>query len=270
MGRSLVLLLLRVWAQDDERNFDDYDLNEALTADQLRQIHAKFDGDSDGHVSLQELLSYAVATGAAIARRDATDMLQDLDKNKDGAFGIEEYMHDLDGQADGGDQDEINRIQAQKEVEVLKFRAADADGDGKLQVNELAGLFFPETNRRVLAIHAAHHFRMKDVDQDGNMSLLELWDSSDIDEQDFEISDEERGDFALLDKNGDGSLSVEEFASWESGWYHVEQSLLVMMRIADADADARISADELAGAQESLVSSDAMYHLLEWAEHHEL
>jgi len=279
MGRSFrALFLLGVLGsrasvaalEDDDADFDDYDIEESLTATQLRAMHSKFDKDGDGKVSLSEVMAHAQEMGSAMAAKDMSVILEEVDTNKDGVLSLDEHMSDIRNQVDGGDAEELKELEQRKQLEASKFRAADGDGNGALNLKELPGLFYPETHDGVLSITVADTMRTKDLDKDGRLSPKEFWEADDFDGDDLDLSEEERADFAKLDADRDGHLSLDELRVWESGRFHTEEAMKTLFEIADKDSDMHVTADELAEARELVASSDAQYHLIEWAEHHEL
>lgn len=267
--------LMGIHCQDEgvkeESDYDDQDIEEdSLTADQLRRMHGKFDQNGDGKVSLQEVMAFSTSMGKAIAGKDIGAIMEEIDTNKDGSLSLEEHLNDIHNQADGGDEAEMKELEHRKGVEGAKFKAADINGDGKLDKTELPGLFYPETHEGVLSVTVAETMRQKDVNKDGKLSPKEFWESDQMDGDDSDLSEEEKADFARLDTDGDGSLNEAELRSWESGRFHTEDAMKKLFDVADKDSDLHVTADELASAKEQIAASDAQYHLIEWAEHHEL
>lgn len=256
-------------SNDDDVDYDDYDIEESLTSDQLRKMHAKLDMDGDGKASMTEIMAHAAEVGAAMATKDVGGILEEIDLNKDGALSLDEHMQDLQTQAAGGDEQDFKELEDRKQLEVAKFRAADANGDGLLGLKEVSGFFYPETHGGVMAVTNADTMKMKDRDRDGRLSPKEFWEA-DEDGDDFDLSEEEAADFRTLDVDGDGLLSEAELLAWESGRFHTQMAMRSLFELADKDGDMHITADELAESREVVATSDAQYHLIEWAEHHEL
>merc|ERR1711957_450063 len=121
----------------------------------------------------------------------------------------------------------------------------------------------------VLRLTVLDTIDQKDQDRDGQLSKREFWV---VDDQygGEDLSEEEHSEFAVLDVDKDGLLSETELMHWESGRYHTEDAMKKMFELADRDNDMHLTADEIALARKLLVSTDAQYHLIEWAEHHEL
>lgn len=268
---ALAFGLALVVNAEGEEDYDDQDIEEeSLSVEQLKGLHGKFDQDGNGRVSLQEVMAYAQSMGKAVAARDIGAILEEIDTSKDGKLTLEEHLNDIHNQADGGDEEEMKELEARKKVEAAKFAAADVNGDGVLDIEELPALFYPETHDGVLAVTVAETMRQKDLDKDGKLSPREFWEADESEGEESELSEEENEDFRKLDTNGDGYLSVDELRTWESGRFHTEESMKKMFEIADKDNDMHITAQELAEAISSISVSDAQYHLIEWAEHHEL
>mmetsp|Transcript_67941 Transcript_67941/g.192513 ORF Transcript_67941/g.192513 Transcript_67941/m.192513 type:complete len:283 (-) Transcript_67941:64-912(-) len=278
--RVLLILLgfhalqqLRCQDDLDEENaeVDDQDIDEeSLSGDQLRRLHSKFDANGDSKVSLHEVLQFSQGIGKAIAGKDIGAILEEIDTSKDGRLSLEEHLSDIHNQADGGDEEEMKELEQRKRVEAAKFQAADVNGDQVLDAKELPALFYPETHDGVLAVTVQETMRQKDANSDGVLTQMEFWEADPADGEEAELSEEEQADFAKLDLDGNGVLNFDELKSWESGRFHTEEAVKKLFEIADKDHDMHVTADELAEAKEQIAASDAQYHLIEWAEHHEL
>ncbi|CAE7768498.1 RCN3 [Symbiodinium sp. CCMP2592] len=269
---GLVALLRTAVGEEDETEEvpDEHDIEEeAMTKEQLRALHAKFDQNGDGKVSLSEVLEFAKHMSKAIAGKDVSAILDEIDTDKDGKLSLQEHLNDLHSQADGGDEEELKELERRKAIETEKFLAADEDKDQALNAKEVASLFYPETNPAVLDVVVRDTMKMKDADGDGVLTPKEFWEFGEEDLED-QLSEEEVSDFKKLDKDGNGVLNLEELKAWESGVFHTEAAMVRLLQIADKDGDMMATADELENAREELASSDAQYHLIEWAEHHEL
>jgi len=257
---------------DDQETLeeDDSGLNiDMPTSEQMRKLHAIMDANADGKVAMAESLDFAKMIRKDIVRRDVSTILDELDSDRDGRLDLKELLKDLEiwlHEAEEGDKEP----QVRKELEIAKFKAADANGDGFLTDEELAPVFYPETHEGVLAIATGHTHRRKDVDGNGQLSPVEFWEGDGIDGSDVAISKEEAADFARLDKDGSGSLSIEELKTWEGGSFHLEDAMQKFFDVADKDNDMHVTADEFANARDVLSGSDAQYHFMEWTEHHEL
>lgn len=260
--------------QEEDTEYDDQSIeDEALSHDQLHRLHQKFDSNSDGKVSLMEIMSFARDIGKSIASRDIHTIIEELDTNRDGKISLEEHINDIKSQdagvADWTDKEEQLESQQRVFVETAKFEAADTNHDGVLEEGELPALFYPETNEAVLEVASTEAMRQKDKNGDGKLTPEEFWEAAEGEDDDV-LSQEEKEDFRKLDTDGDGYLSKDEIRHWESGRYHTEQAMKNLFELSDKDNDMHLTAAELADAREQLAASDANYHLVEWSEHQEL
>lgn len=248
--------------------------DETLTSPQLQALHAKLDSSGDGRISLGEALAFAEATSWSLASKDVGLILEEIDTSKDGKIGLEEHLADLGKQVEPQTETDVRAMEVRIVLEAKKFKAADGDGDGYLDAQEMPGLFFPETSASVLAVMAAEAMERKDSDKDSKLSPFEFWEADLMGEDGSappsELSQEEQGVFERLDSDRDGFLSLEELHPWESGRLHTQEAMEGLFQAADQDADGHLTAEELVGARGRLASSGALYHLLEWTEHHEL
>lgn len=244
---------------------------ESLTEDQLRKMHAKFDGNGDGKVSFEEIIAFSKAIGKAIATKDgetgnSASMLVEIDVNKDGKVSLEEHLKDIHSQHEGGNEVEMAELEHIKGHEAEKFKAADTNGDGHLDKDELPSMFFPEHHEGVMDVTVAQSMRKRDTDKDGKLSVLEFWHHDNSTEAD--LTKDEKVDFAKLDGNNDGFVDSKELRAWESGSFHTEDIMTKLFELADKDTDKHITADEMAKAAGKIATCDAQHHLMEWAEHH--
>mmetsp|Transcript_52851 Transcript_52851/g.97799 ORF Transcript_52851/g.97799 Transcript_52851/m.97799 type:complete len:277 (+) Transcript_52851:81-911(+) len=252
----------------DEGLNEDLDFEQdALTAKQMQAMHAQLDANGDGRVSMAETMAFADQMRLRIAKSDIQTILHEMDLDKDGRLSLDELFKDMDQWSEVDEKDDDAE---RKELEAEKFRAADVNQDGLLDESEMPHLFYPETHPKVLELTAAASLRIKDLDKDGQLTIEEFWEADAIDGEEMAISDEERADFAKLDLDGNGKLSLDELKAWESGVFHTEEAMRGLFEVADEDRDSHLTASELDKARERIAATDAQYHLMEWAEQSEL
>ncbi|CAK0869207.1 unnamed protein product [Prorocentrum cordatum] len=254
--------------EDDEEDFGDMDVEEdSLSAEQLRGLHAKLDGNGDGKASLREVLDFSQGISKAMAARDIEAIMEEIDTSKDGKVSLQEHLDDFHGQGDASDDEEAHDMEVRKEVEKAKFAAADMDGDQ--QLDKAGPGVSPKTSfkRTALMLNISSQ---KDTNGDGKLSAMEFWEIDPADGDDGEMLEDEQRDFAKLDSNGDGLISAEEMRHWESGAFHVEDAMQKLFDLSDANSDMHVTADELVAVRGQVGATDAHFHLIEWAEHHEL
>lgn len=268
-GAAAVLRTTRAQEEGDLGDGEDEIEQDALSSETIRGVHGKIDANGNGKVSLEEIMTFSDQMRKVIAAKDIGTLLEEMDIDKDGKLSLDELMKDMEQWGDGDEEDQKDK-EERMAVEKLKFKVADSDGDGFLSNTELPALFYPETHDGVLDITAKSALKSKDRNGDGKLTSKEFWEGDVVDGEDLEISEEEQADFKHLDKNGDGFLDLQEIKAWESGRFHTEQAMKKMFELADKDSDMHLSADELDKAREQIAGTDAQYHLMEWAEHHEL
>lgn len=258
---------------DPEPEEGDHGINQdTLSSEQIRGMHRKIDADGDGKISMVEVLDFSRSIRLAIAKKDVSTIVDEMDGDRDGKLSLEELLKDIETWADDGEPGSENNAEAhsRKELETQKFKLADRNGDGFLDMEELPAVFYPETHEGVLHLAAGHTHKRKDTDGNGQLSPREFWEGDGVDGQELAISKEEDADFARLDTDGSGALSVEELKIWESGNFHTEDAMRKLFELADKDNDMHATADELDQVREAIAGSDAQYHLMEWVEHYEL
>jgi Ca2+-binding EF-hand superfamily protein len=248
---------------------DDGIEQDALTSETMRSLHSKIDADKDGRISMPEILDFSAMMRRTIAKKDIHTVIDEMDGDKDGKLSLPELLKDMEQWGEEGEEDKAQAAK-RKELETAKFRAADANGDGLLDSDELPALFYPETHDGVLTMTAQASLKGKDTDGNGELTPKEFWEGDTVDGEDLAISDEEQADFAKLDLDSSGTLNLEELKAWESGGFHTEEALKKLFELADQDNDMMVTAEELDKARELIAGSDAQYHLMEWAEHAEL
>jgi len=252
---------------DEEDMMDDQDQEviskeETLTAANLEALFRKFDANKDGKATMQEIMAFAHEQRKKETEMAGIGLIEDMDTDKDNQLSLDEHLNHLTKHA-------MSWRELEKEVaiETAKFRAADENGDEVLTSSEIAALFFPEVSAKVLAISCQAIMHRKDKDGDGKLTPAELWELFfENGTADEEYVKDVAEDFEKLDKDGDGLLNAGELAVYESGTQHIERAMLRVMEIADKDGDMAATFQELENARELILSTDAQYQLMEWAE----
>jgi Ca2+-binding EF-hand superfamily protein len=276
-----------------------HDVHHAVAHRNAGEHLSKRDDDLDDHVTIDEhLVKIANDTVIPVLGMDLRKAMNDLDENEDGKLSWWEFFQfSTPPPGHGGehppehsaeleekymvsekqhvnfkdfDQDDDGFVSPEElvaetiQVETQKFRAADADGNGLLNHNEVKGLLHPATHDGVLKVVVKLALDKKDDNKDGVLSAEEMWN---LDEGES-MSRDEKSVWESLDLNADNVIDEEEFVVWESGHWHAEDSLAEALKIADKDGDKFVTADEFVAAGQELATSFAMPYLAHWHEHH--
>jgi len=250
---------------DTLSHYEDTDSG-TLTEDHLRTLHGKLDKNGDGKVHMDEVLHFAHHTRKAVVKKEIAGVFDEIESTQDGTLSLEEHMSEV-AEFHKGDEDEIAK---QREAELAKFKAADTNGDDKLDVEELVHLMHPETHPEVLEVHTKEEMRLRDTDKDGKLSQKEWETASKRGEYQDPDTHDPTDDFEKLDANKDGSIDMDELRHWESGRFHTEHAMKKLYHIADKDKDHHMTVDELVSMVEHIDGHDAHPHILDWVFHEDL
>jgi Ca2+-binding EF-hand superfamily protein len=256
LTQALVLLSFMdglTQAQDMEEDED----HDQISLEQLNRIHSKCDDNGDGKASLSELMQFGESVRKRIAEKEIDSVMNEIDTSpRDGHATLQEYMDDLEKHhAPDDDPHIVNQNIEMRNLELEKFKVADADEDGALNRTELINMVSPGMHDKIFQISTSAELQQKDTDGDGVLSEEEFWGGH-VDEE---------GTFQKLDKNGDGAIDLSEFQLWASGWYHTEAALRQLFDLADSDKDGLLTTAELESVYTTIDTTDAHYHLLQWA-----
>ncbi|UMM11390.1 hypothetical protein L5515_000701 [Caenorhabditis briggsae] len=201
------------------------------------------DTNNDGFVDKNELLAWVSESYQKTVDREAVERMSELDENADGFVSWEEYLLDSFPEEELHNKEEETLIAQDR----MYFKQADQDGDGKLNLEELASFLNPEHHPHMHSVLIAVTLLEKDQNGDGA-----------IDEKEFlgELDDQRGSEWykveverfhTVYDHNKDGKLSGDELVAWllvdgtTAGSYEA-QSLL---NNADDDKDGKLSYDEI-------------------------
>lgn len=244
---------------------EEYPPEAPLTPERLGRLHAKIDTNGDGKVSLEELVAHpkVVAKAIAIDGVDAKHRL--LDSDGDGKVSLEEHMadHPQEGMAD-----DLPGKENLDKMETERFKGADKDGDGFLNIKELEGLLSSGDHyQSLMHLATAESLRQKDTDNSSSLTKHEFWEQP----PPGNLTDEDHATFERLDRNKDGVLDLEELKAWESGEFHTQEALREFFQSADKNKDGHMTPEEMSEAHKLQgEESEAAWSLKEWAEHWEL
>lgn len=245
---------------------------EVLSSHVAHRMHDKIDADGDGAISKKEIATFARDTRLAIVKKEYSGAIEGFDTDRNDKVDVPEFLQALFGSDVPGEEAEDlvgnkrGHMKEMKDLEVAKFRVADQNKDGFLSRDELLCALHPEIHDGVLEIVARATMKKRDIDGDGELTRKEFTEDD---------SDEFAGElglhnFASVDADSSGKLSLQEVMAWESGSHHVDETVDHLFSHADGDDDNFLSKEELEGARESLANSAVTSEMLSWAEHHDL
>jgi len=250
------------------RYSEDKGENDKVSEEQLRKLHKTLDANKDGKVSTQEVIDHAAIVYGKVRNHEVGSMFDEIDSTKDGHMSLEEHIAEFDENYDGTPEGK----ELEKQHGIDKFHAADLNNDGKLDKDELTHLMHPDTHPEVLEIHAVEEMRKRDTNKDGKLSKDEWNVDATPGEHQAHNPDHEHdpeADFASLDEDKSGFISLDELRHWESGLFHSNDAINKLILLADKDHDGFLSENELAGIADDLEGHEALPHLLDMAIHDE-
>ncbi|KAL3615351.1 hypothetical protein CASFOL_041012 [Castilleja foliolosa] len=97
--------------------------------DEVRKVFERFDANSDGKISVDELRGVLSALGSDTSADEVARMMQEIDTDKDGHINLQEFAAFCGGDADPHQSPEKELREA--------FELYDQDHDGKISASEL-------------------------------------------------------------------------------------------------------------------------------------
>merc|ERR1719453_1528396 len=155
---------------------------------------------------------------------------------------------------------------------IIHARAADVDGDGLLDKEQMHAFLHPELGGKVLQVEVAYQLGRWDADADSALGFSEFASMCRAQGDDFD-PDGGLADFKLHDANADGKLDAEEFGHLLQGHHQLLDNIGKVLGSVDSDGDGHIHmTDEVPHQVGNLLDSefveDFFFH--RHAQHHEL
>lgn len=124
------------------------------------------------------------------------------------------------------------------------FRAMDVNGDGKLQKDEIQAGYKKFFGRELSNEEVDEMFKKVDVDNSGEIDYSEFVVAT-LNEKNLLSNNKLRAAFKMFDKDGGGSISIEEIKQVLSFGQNLEEDVVKqIVKQVDENGDGEISYDE--------------------------
>eukprot|EP00927_Polykrikos_kofoidii_P069272 TRINITY_DN6465_c0_g2_i1.p1 TRINITY_DN6465_c0_g2~~TRINITY_DN6465_c0_g2_i1.p1 ORF type:complete len:272 (+),score=61.01 TRINITY_DN6465_c0_g2_i1:207-1022(+) len=232
-----------------------------LLARELRALHAAFDGDGDGKVSVDDVGDFWRRTNLPYARATVDVAMTDADG--DGKISFDEFSG-----ANFAHPGDLGEHELMTDESELRFRFADNDNDGLLARDEFITASNPQTSDELCLKLAEKMVERKDKNKDLLVEFDEfVGGHEEMFRRDSSAKASFQDDFSFLDVDGNKKLTAAEMVDYISGYDAVKSNVAEVFKLADSDSDGFITADELVAARRAM-SEYASHHELRWL--HEL
>lgn len=212
----------------------------------LKNVIKRMDTNKDGKVTKEELIAWLkkVAFKGAVLEANKQGKMGPSDLNKDGKMSWDELYENMKSANRKATAD----FQRQVDLDKVKFREADKDGDGLLDKKEYRYWISPDYFEEMDGYQMAKHVHEFDINSDNKVSMDEYMQTIVGAKLSKEALEDERKRFAALDMNHDGLVSSEEMAP-ESSKYVLSSVIndhaAKMIKKGDTDGDGVLTKKEI-------------------------
>jgi len=250
-------------SRKEAEEFDDLPPEEAKR--RLKVLLGKMDRNLDEQIDKNELYAWILRSFKSLSEEDSLDRFEDADEDEDSFVSWEEYKAD---EYDFGDENDMNEAlndpETAEEWKLMQedhylFKAADKDGDEKLNQKEFFSFTHPEEDAAMRPHVLSQILKEKDIDGDGVLSFKEyVGDRAKDQNKEWLITEKDRFDNDL-DKNGDNILNKEEIIAWiiPSNEEIANEEVTHLFAGSDEDMDGLLSFEEVINNYDLFVGSEA-------------
>eukprot|EP00929_Paragymnodinium_shiwhaense_P089485 TRINITY_DN49629_c0_g3_i11.p1 TRINITY_DN49629_c0_g3~~TRINITY_DN49629_c0_g3_i11.p1 ORF type:complete len:268 (-),score=80.65 TRINITY_DN49629_c0_g3_i11:730-1533(-) len=225
----------------------------------VQAVGAKVDKNSDGKMSREEFIKFAKQYAQENHGMEHEPLLQDMDENEDGKLSIAEVTQPPS-------EDDTKEVQEREAAhELKKFKLADANNNGYLEGEEIIAFFHPPATKEILQAEAYNTLKRWDKDGNSGVTLEEFLSADDPEfQKNAELRSQNTKYFNLLDKDGNGQLSLREIMDYETGHHMDAHAIDELFTVADANNDGHLDHDEIHGKATELTETMGHHLLMEW------
>lgn len=236
-----------------------------VAKERLRVLAMKMDKDGDGQIRRDELQDWILHSFKMLNKEDAEERHEESDSDSDGYVSWEEYVEENYGI--GGIDEENPELDVDAMAEERRmmqedrdlFRAADEDGDRRLNKAEFLAFSHPEEFRHTGEVLSQRTIEDRDVDGDGYISFEEfLGEEARGKDEEWRLSERVKfdGDY---DRNGDGKLDSSEVLLWlaPDDRESAEQEAEHLIQSSDENHDDVLDLEEIVRHHDVFVGSEA-------------
>eukprot|EP00933_Yihiella_yeosuensis_P076571 TRINITY_DN863_c0_g1_i8.p1 TRINITY_DN863_c0_g1~~TRINITY_DN863_c0_g1_i8.p1 ORF type:complete len:335 (-),score=102.83 TRINITY_DN863_c0_g1_i8:149-1153(-) len=217
----------------------------ALSEVQIGNMMKKIDFNGDGKASLDEFKLFA-KNSALLEAQNSFDEQHPAETFV--VKTVDEHLEEIRKKYEGFDDEGMLELDRQKHL------AADENKDGKLDKDEYFQ-YFSSSNEDVLKIDARINLKRLDANGDGFVDFDEflkeihgeqaLGGDSEGEEDRAAARKDAEKQFGLMDKDKNGKLDVDEYASYFTNHHQDELDSVFLIEAADADKDGFLDLNEL-------------------------
>ncbi|XP_005107699.1 reticulocalbin-2 [Aplysia californica] len=239
------------------------ELDEDVRTQRLKNLAKSHDANDNDIIELDELKEWILQSFRLLDHEEAMERWNNEDEDGDGKLTFSEILNKQFSVTEEELSEMENADEEEKDTDVLqlvaddkkRFAAADLNQDGSLDENEFLAYFQPYDYPHMFEVEIERTMKEMDKDGDGSVSMEEFIG----DEVDEESRLVEVTNFEDLDKDKDGKLSREEVRPWalpDNNEVAVEEAEH-LLESCDEDGDKQLTIDEIVSKEEEFLASSA-------------
>ncbi|XP_032816074.1 calumenin-A-like [Petromyzon marinus] len=243
----------------------------------LAALVERMDADEDGLVSHSELRAWIKFTQRRYAAEEVARHWREYDADRDDHVSWDEYRNttygfyfEEDG-GDGGDGEEGGGYRRMLARDRRRFSHADADTDGRMTREEFSAFLHPDEHEHMAELVITETIEDLDKDGDGTIDIEEYIgdmfsrepstgdDAAGLQEEPEWVRTERAQFLAVRDTDGDGRMGRAETRAWvlPSDYDHADIEAQHLVHESDADADGKLSVEEILNKFDLFIGSQA-------------